>query len=141
MTVHTFRRRMWRGFTLVDLLVVIAIIGILVALLLPAVQAAEAARRMQCSNNSKQILLGLHNYHDTYKVFPNGEMGTNPAGCGWNTNSGTCDSAGPIYMILPFIEQKPLWDTIWSPLVAGGVTYPPGGPWVNWGDYPPYDGT
>ena len=94
---------------------------------------------MQCSNNFKQILLGLHNYHDTYKVFPNGEMGTNPAGCGWNTNSGTCDNAGPIYMILPFIEQKPLWDTIWSPLVAGGVTYPPGGPWVNWGDYPPYD--
>src|SRR4051794_36830607 len=62
-----------RGFTLVELLVVIAIIGVLVALLLPAVQAArEAARRMQCANQERQIALAAHNFHDANKVFPPG---------------------------------------------------------------------
>jgi prepilin-type N-terminal cleavage/methylation domain-containing protein/prepilin-type processing-associated H-X9-DG protein len=88
-------RRNRAGFTLVELLVVIAIIGILVALLLPAVQAArEAARRMQCGNNLKQISLAVHNYEDTYKRFPVGGYG-----CCWGSWQAS---------ILPFIEQVSL---------------------------------
>ncbi|MDR3233336.1 MAG: DUF1559 domain-containing protein, partial [Planctomycetaceae bacterium] len=101
------------GFTLVELLVVIAIIGILIALLLPAVQAArEAARRMQCSNNQKQLALAVHNYHDAYSKLPvNGDPGQ-PFSCDGqdfvHPNDGYVDYSQGLsawVFILPFIEQ------------------------------------
>jgi prepilin-type N-terminal cleavage/methylation domain-containing protein/prepilin-type processing-associated H-X9-DG protein len=99
-------RRHSRGFTLVELLVVIAIIGILVAMLLPAVQAArEAARRSQCSNNLKQIALGLHNYHDTYKSFPTGWFDFVPG-------TDFYESFGWSGLLLPFVEQTTLYDSL-----------------------------
>ncbi|NQT13992.1 MAG: DUF1559 domain-containing protein [Planctomycetes bacterium] len=100
-----------RGFTLVELLVVIAIIGILIALLLPAVQAArEAARRSQCSNNLKQIGLALHNYHDTYKVFPPEYINYGATGPGGWRNTEPRWAWGTF--ILPFLEQRPLYDQL-----------------------------
>ena len=91
-----------RGFTLVELLVVIAIIGILIALLLPAVQAArEAARRSQCTNNMKQLGLGLHTYHDAKQTLP---------------YSGTYDIANPGHtwneLIMPYIEQMAIYQRL-----------------------------
>ena len=93
-----------RGFTLIELLVVIAIIAVLIALLLPAVQAArEAARRVSCVNNMKQIGIALHNYHDVRGVLPSGyvyKLGYSTGGFGWAA------------MILPNMEQTPLFNAI-----------------------------
>ena len=91
------------AFTLVELLVVITIIGILIALLLPAVQAArEAARRMQCSNNLKQIGLALHNYHSLMNAFPAGTVVRLPEGC----SQGSCWGTSMFVVIFPYMEQS-----------------------------------
>jgi prepilin-type N-terminal cleavage/methylation domain-containing protein/prepilin-type processing-associated H-X9-DG protein len=92
------RRFSRAGFTLIELLVVIAIIAVLIALLLPAVQAArEAARRIQCTNNLKQIGLGMHNYQSTNNCLPYGMKG-----CCWGTW---------LVPILPFVEQQNLFNS------------------------------
>ncbi|NQT39430.1 MAG: DUF1559 domain-containing protein [Planctomycetes bacterium] len=107
-----YRKRPARSaaFTLVELLVVIAIIGILIGLLLPAVQAVRAAaRRMQCSNNLKQLGLALHNYHEACRQFP--------LGSGYNLNALSTPGAGHpddhanvFVALLPYIEQQALYD-------------------------------
>ncbi len=103
------------GFTLVELLVVIAIIGILVGLLLPAVQAArEAARRMQCSNNTKQTALACHNYESTFKTFPAGGIvtyapGVTPTATNFCTIGQDRTQAPWTVLILPFLEENNLY--------------------------------
>lgn len=100
--LHSFRAARRAAFTLVELLVVIAIIGILVALLLPAVQAArEAARRMQCGSQLKQMALAVHNYHDTYNAFPFG-----------NAQGAPFNGISPHARLLPYIEQTNLYNLI-----------------------------
>ena len=106
------KRFVLKGFTLVELLVVIAIIGILVGLLLPAVQAArEAARRMQCSNNLKQLGLAVHNYESTYKKFPAGRIKLASLNTGNITAAHyPAQNIQGLATLLPYIEQTNLYN-------------------------------
>ena len=117
---HAVKRRR-KAFTLVELLVVIAIIGILIGLLLPAVQSArEAARRLQCTNNLKQMALAFHSYSTTWGVFP--DAGKDKAKDAKTPCGGCCNGASRgewnfLYQIMPYIEQTNLYNEPDNPTV------------------------
>ena len=117
------RSRRRAGFTLVELLVVIAIIAILIGLLLPAVQKVrEAAARIKCQNNLKQVGLALHNYHDANGKFPPGQWGRNDCvdsgNNAGNTSYTTCCWMQPL---LPYIEQNALYQGILPKMQNSGL--------------------
>ena len=126
------------AFTLIELLVVIAIIGILIALLLPAVQKIrEAASRMKCTNNLKQLGLAHHGYHDTYLhlIF---SVGTSNSGTR-NTNPiGNEETISGVVYLLPFLEQNNLYSLINQPSTNGGTAVNPFGPPRDFNWYVPW---
>jgi prepilin-type N-terminal cleavage/methylation domain-containing protein/prepilin-type processing-associated H-X9-DG protein len=110
------------GFTLIELLVVIAIIGVLIGLLLPAVQKVrDAAARLQCQNNLKQIGLAFHNHHDQLQFFPSGgwDWWYTPTYVNGNPLVGEFQQAGWGFQLLPYLEQDNVWKA--GPVVAVGA--------------------
>jgi prepilin-type N-terminal cleavage/methylation domain-containing protein/prepilin-type processing-associated H-X9-DG protein len=135
------KKRSLYAFTLVELLVVIAIIGVLIALLLPAVQAArEAARRSQCTNNVKQFVIALHNYHDTSKALI-------PLRCAFGSpGTSKCETWGGIIALFPYMEQGAAYDALLVKIgkFTAGSTTNGVRPWENvdggWGTPDPRNG-
>jgi prepilin-type N-terminal cleavage/methylation domain-containing protein/prepilin-type processing-associated H-X9-DG protein len=125
------RRRARRGFTLIELLVVIAIIAILIALLVPAVQKVrESAARLQCANNLKQIALAFQNYHDGFKVLPQGLVW----GSG-NTSYYSAPRSNWFPLLLPFVDQESVYQQLphpateqltWEPWYSAEASIPNG---------------
>lgn len=117
------------GFSLRELFAVVTILSILLALLFPAIQAAnEASRRMSCSNNFKQLGLAIHNYHAAYKQMPSAMSGT-------VTNQNRMSG---LIALTPFCEATPFWETVSNPSQFGSRSYPAMGP-VPWDtNYPPW---
>lgn len=131
----TFRFRP-RGFTLLELVVVLIIIGALIALLLPATRSSrEAARRMSCSNNLKQIGLAFRNYHDIAGHLPAAMAGT---GNGLSDGEGNANRLSGLVALLPYLEQQALWEQISNPMTVDSVHFPAMGPapWIE--NYPPW---
>ncbi len=127
--MDAFRRRLRPGFTLIELLVVVAIIALLMALLLPAVQKVrEAANKMLCGSNLRQIAIAAHNYHSDYGCLPPGYFGPRRENGGTDIAPDAAPQSGPwigsLVLLLPYLEQDGLHRQLWRTQ----LNFPPGAP-------------
>jgi prepilin-type N-terminal cleavage/methylation domain-containing protein len=123
--ISPFHATVRKGFTLIELLVVIAIIAVLIALLLPAVQAArEAARRIQCVNNMKQLGLAINKYHDIANSFPPGRIWAPSSTQAFPTSLAGVQNTPWFVLMLPQFEQQPLFNSFNFALGSEGPNRP-----------------